>query len=128
MIESFGYSFLEKQPFYFPMPAWKFNNRIAPFDTTTFEGVFPFMTSRFGKKIPTDLIMRVDRMWDVTCNNEVLNSTHKLGTINLKLDIDIEAKLVYDNSGVNKSVGHIEAHQTEFVTRIIQVNTTNFTV
>ncbi len=67
-------------------------------------------------------------MWDVTCQNEVLNSTHKLGTINLKLDIDIEAKLVYDNSGVNKSVGHIEAHQTEFVTRIIQVNTTNFTV
>jgi len=67
MIESFGYSFLEKQPFIFPMPAWKFNNRIAPFDTSTFEGVFPFMTSRFGKKIPTDLIMRVDRMWDVTC-------------------------------------------------------------
>jgi len=127
MLESFGWAFLEKEPFAHTLTAELCNNNIAPFDTTTFEGVFPFLTSRFGKRIPTDLTLKVRRVWDVNCTEDSLNSTHKIGHIGLNLDLEIEPKLVYP-SGVNKTVGYAEFKKTELDVRITQVNQTNFTI
>jgi hypothetical protein len=76
------------------------------------------MTAKLGKKVPADLVVRLDNVYDIDCESEVINSTHKIGHIRIRLDIDIEAKLFYD-SGVNKSAGHIECKKTELMARII---------
>ena len=100
------------------MEASVLDNSIAPFDTNTFEGIFPFLTSRFGKKIPSDLVLRVKRVWDVTCKEDERNATHKIGRISMKMDLETECIVIYP-TGVNKSVGYAEYKQTEFDTRII---------
>jgi hypothetical protein len=38
---------------------------IAPFTTTTFEGVFPYLTSKYGTDIPIDLLLKVKRVYDI---------------------------------------------------------------
>jgi hypothetical protein len=133
MMESLAWAFLEKHPFSYRMEASVLDNSVAPFDTSTFEGIFPFLTSRFGKKTPTDLVLRVKRVWDVTCKEDERNTTHKIGRISMKMDLETECIVIYPKSeihpkGENKSVGYAEYRQTEFDTRIIQVNMTNFTV
>ena len=107
MLESFGYAFLEKKPFSYTLEAKKINSPIVPFDSSTFEAVFPFLTSRFGKKIPTDLVLNVSRVWDVNCTEDWKNSSHKIGKISLKANIEVEGILKY-LSGVNKSIGYTE--------------------
>jgi hypothetical protein len=87
MLESFGYAFLEKKPFNYTLEATKVVNVVAPFESTTFEAVFPFLTSRFGKKIPSDLDIRVTRVWDVNCTEDGSNSSHKIGHISLKANL-----------------------------------------
>lgn len=132
-MESLAWAFLEKQPFSYRMKASVLDNSIAPFDTNTFEAVFPFLTSHFGKKIPTDLVLRVKRVWDVTCKEDERNTTHKVGRISMKMDLETECIVIYPKGvdhpkGENVSIGHAEYRQTEFDIRIIQVNLTNFTV
>ena len=100
---------------------------IAPFDSSTFEAVFPFLTSRFGKKIPSDLVLKVTRVWDVNCTEDERNSSHNIGHISLKANVEAECILKYP-SGVNKSVGFADFMQTEADIRFSQVNMTNFTM
>ena len=107
LLETFAATFLEKKPFVYELKAWKLNNRVAPFTTTTFEAVFPFLTSRFGKAIPMDLIMKIKKVYDVECfadNGNVTDNSTYQGMISLKLDIDCEGKIVYPN-GINKTIG-----------------------
>jgi hypothetical protein len=66
-LEQTARAFLEKQPFKYNMPAWNFNNSVAPFETTTFEGIFPFMSSRYGKRNPTDLLFSIFKVYDIKC-------------------------------------------------------------
>ena len=80
------------------MEASDLDNSVAPFDTNTFEAVFPFLTSRFGKKIPTDLVLRVKRVWDVNSKEDKRNSTHKIGSIHMKMDLETECILIYPKS------------------------------
>jgi hypothetical protein len=133
MMESLAWAFLEKQPFSYRMEASVLDNSIAPFDTNTFEAIFPFLTSNYGKKIPSDLVLRVKRVWDVACKEDERNTTHKVGRISMKMDLETECIVIYPKGvdrpkGENISAGHAEYRQTEFDIRIIQVNMTNFTV
>jgi len=78
LLESFTYAFLEKVPFNYRLTAASVigQNPVAPFETNTFEAVFPFLTSRFGKKIPTDLDIKVRRIWDVNCTEDERSDIH----------------------------------------------------
>ena len=72
-------------------------------------------------------------MWDVTCKEDERNTTHKVGRISMKMDLETECVVIYPKGvdrpkGENISAGHAEYRQTEFDIRIIQVNMTNFTV
>jgi len=57
------------------------------------------------------------KIWDVNCTEDINNSTHKIGKISLKLNLEIEPILIYP-TGVNKSIGFGEFRNTEFDTRI----------
>jgi hypothetical protein len=127
MLESIFIAALEKQPFVYRMRGHNLFNSVANFTTTTFEGVFPFLTKHYGKEVPSDLVIKINRVWDVDCKEDEKNVTHKIGFIKMKLDIDIECIVVYPN-GVNKSVGYTELMETRFSTNITQLNMTNFTV
>ena len=83
------------------------------------------MTSRFGKKIPSDLVLRVTRIWDVNCTEDSKNESAKIGKISLKGNVEAECILKYP-SGVNKSVGYVEFRQTEVDARFKQFNMTKF--
>ena len=95
------------------MLAAKLANPIAAFETNTFEGVFPFLTSRFGKNVPTDLILKIKKIYDINAYSEdsdeipIENDKIKTGMLSLSIDIDAEIRLNYPG-GVNKSVGHAE--------------------
>lgn len=69
-METFFHAFLEKKPFVMPLYAAELNNKIAPFNTDTFECVFPFMTARFGRNVSTDLMLKARRIYDVETINE----------------------------------------------------------
>jgi hypothetical protein len=127
LLESIFTAFLEKTPFVHRMRGHDFFNSVANFTTTTFEGVFPFLTKNFGKYVPADLVINVKRIWDVQCKEDERNETTKIGYIKMKLDVDIECIVVYPD-GVNKSAGYAELKETRFSTNITQRNMTNFTV
>lgn len=65
LLESFAGAFLEKKTLNFELLATKLNNPVASLDTNTFEGVFPFLTSKFGKNVPTDLILKIKKIYAV---------------------------------------------------------------
>ena len=67
LLETFLATFLEKKPFIYELKAWKLNNKVAPFTTSTFEAVFPYLGSKFGKHIPMDLILKILRVYAVEC-------------------------------------------------------------
>ncbi len=77
VIESFAGAFLEKKPLGFDLLAQKLNNPVATFETNTFEGVFPFLTSKFGKNVPTDLILKIKKIYAVQTSDD--NSTFENG-------------------------------------------------
>jgi hypothetical protein len=64
-LETLFYSALEKGPLVIPLYAADLNNEIAPFTTDTFECVFPFMTSRFGRNVSTDLMLKINKISEV---------------------------------------------------------------
>jgi|Laugresu1bdmlbdd_1035124.scaffolds.fasta_scaffold97511_1 hypothetical protein len=100
------------------MPAWDFNNSVAPFETTTFEGIFPFMSSRYGKRNPTDLIFSIFKLYDIKCyDGNSTNSTDRSGFIEAKMYIEAEAKLQYQKNN-NYSIGHAEFHDTKLKVQI----------
>ena len=111
LLDTVAAAFLEKQPFKYELEAAKLPNPIAPFTTTTFEGVFPYLTSRFGKDIPTDLMLKVKRVYDIEAfaddqDNDLEDITSR-GVLKLKTDVECEGKLVYPG-GLNKTVGYAE--------------------
>jgi hypothetical protein len=65
LLNTFTAAFLEKEPFSRELISWQLRNPIAPLTTSTFEPVFPFLTSRFGLDIPTDLNLKVKRIYDI---------------------------------------------------------------
>lgn len=131
MLDTFAAAFLEKQPFKYELQAAKLTNPIAPFTTTTFEGVFPYLTSRFGKDIPTDLMLKVKKIYDIEAfaddqdsDNEDITSR---GVLKLKIDLECEGKLVYPG-GLNKTVGFAEWNEAILKVNITQANGTVFKI
>ncbi len=107
-LETLFYSIFEKGPVVIPLYAKDLSSSIAPFTTDTFECVFPFMTSRFGRNVSTDLIMKIRKIHDLQTKEEGKKGVlSKNGTIEMKLDIDLEAMMLYPE-GVNKSAGTVE--------------------
>lgn len=76
LLETFLATFLEKKAFVYELKAWKLNNKVAPFTTSTFEAVFPYLTSRFGKAIPMDLILKIKKVYGVECFADKSNITN----------------------------------------------------
>jgi hypothetical protein len=129
-LETFTAAFLEKKPFEAELLASKLANPVATFETNTFEGIFPFLTSRFGKNVPSDLIIKIKRIYDVQAyadNSNVTDNSTFQGMISVKIDIDCEVRVNYPG-GVNKSIGHAEWQQTVLKVNIIQSNGTIFKV
>ncbi len=88
--ESFGNAVLEKTPFEFTLPAWDYNNKVVPFETSSFEIIFPYLTRNYGR-VPADLNLKFKRLWDVRAREENgTRSDYKAGKISMKLDIDID--------------------------------------
>jgi hypothetical protein len=57
---------LEKEPIQIDLNQPEvMNNPIAPFTTTTFEALMPFLTSRFGKNIPAELHLKIKHIEDI---------------------------------------------------------------
>lgn len=76
------------------MPAWDYNNKIVPFDTSTFEAFFPYLTRNYGKKVPADLIIKFKKLWGVKSMEEAATSSdYKAGRISMKLDIDVDIQI-----------------------------------
>ena len=95
-------------------------NPIAPFTTTTFEAVFPFLTSRFGMDVPTDLTLKLKKIYEIEAfeddyDNDDIDITSK-GILKLKADVECEGKLIYPG-GLNKVVGFAEWNEA-----IVKVN------
>lgn len=131
LLDTFAAAFLEKQPFKYELQAAKLNNPIAPFTTTTFEGVFPYLTSRFGKDIPTDLMLKVKKIYDIEAfaddqDNDEDDITSK-GVLKLKIDLECEGKLAYPG-GLNKTVGYAEWNEAILKVNITQANGTVFKI
>lgn len=83
-LETFLATFLEKKPFVYELKAWKLNNKVAPFTTSTFEAVFPYLSSKFGKHIPMDLILKIKKIYAVECfahNGNTTDNSTSVGMI-----------------------------------------------
>ena len=115
-------AFLEKVPFTKELLYSQLNNPIAPFTTTTFEGVFPYLTSRFGKDIPTDLMLKVKKIYDIEAvsDNKGISDydiTSK-GILKAKIDLDCEGRLNYPG-GIQKNVGYASWNEAVLKVNII---------
>lgn len=111
MLDTFAAAFLEKEPFKYELVSANLTNPIAPFTTTTFEAVFPYLTSRFGMDVPTNLLLKVKKIYDIEAfaddqDNDNVDITSR-GVLKLKADVECEGKLLYPG-GLLKSVGYAE--------------------
>lgn len=88
-------AFLEKEPYSQELLYKALNNPVAPFTTNTFEAVFPYLTKRFGKNIPTDLILKVKKIYAIECKDDGIKGRTKQGTIEMKADLELYPRLIY---------------------------------
>ena len=101
-------------------------NPIAPFTTTTFEALLPFLTSRFGKNIPAELHLKIKKIKEINLSEDLAKDKNKkTGTINLKADLDCECVLKYP-TGEMKNVGYADLRDIRFSLNITQINMTHF--
>lgn len=111
MLDTLAAAFLEKEPFKYELKADEIVSPIAPFTTTTFEGIFPFLTSRFGVDVPANLLLKVKKVYDIEAfgdkKDDDTDEITSRGVLKLKADVECEGKLVYPG-GVIKSVGYAE--------------------
>ena len=86
----------------------------CPFVSDTFEAIFPFLTSRFGKNVTTDVIFGVHNITQFTAftanKTDINNET---GRFIASGYVDAQVTLRYDD-GRNVSVGTAEFHDTKF--------------
>jgi hypothetical protein len=119
-LNTFTAAFLEKNTFNRDLLYHQLINPIAPFTTSTFEPVFPFLTSRFGLDIPTDLTLKVKKIYDIEAipdgnNNGKDDDITSKGILKAKIDLDCEGRLNYPG-GVSKNVGY--ASWSEAILRV----------
>ncbi len=111
MLNTFAAAFFEKQPFEYTLKAANLSNPIANFTTTTFEPVFPYLTSRFGMDIPTDLTLKVMRVYGIEAFADDMdgdkNDITSKGVLKLKTDVQCDLTLLYPG-GLVKKVGYAE--------------------
>jgi hypothetical protein len=106
-------------------------NPIAPFTTTTFEAVFPYLTSRFGFDVPTNLLLKVKRVYEIEAfaddsDKDNIDITSK-GVLKLKADVECEGKLLYPG-GLIKNVGYAEWNEATVKINITQAKGTIFKI
>jgi hypothetical protein len=107
-LESFFLAFLEKEHIEIDLDQPEvMENPIAPFTTTTFEALMPFLTLHYGKNIPAELHIKIKSIRDINCSEGKKDKDKKTGNINLKADLDCECVLKYQN-GRKASVGHAD--------------------
>ena len=91
LLNTFAAAFFEKEPFEYVLRSANLSNPIANFTTTTFEPVFPYLTSRFGMDIPSDLTLKVMRVYGIEAfaddnDGDKIDITSK-GVLKLKTDV-----------------------------------------
>ena len=130
-MDTFAAAFLEKEPFKYELVSANLTNPIAPFTTSTFEAVFPYLTSRFGMDVPTNLLLKVKRVYDIEAfgdNNENDNKDiTSRGVLKLKADVECEGKLLYPG-GVIKNAGYAEWNEAIVKINITQAKGTIFKI
>ena len=98
-MNTFTAAFLEKETFNRDLLYHQLINPIAPLTTSTFEPVFPFLTSKFGLDIPTDLTLKVKKIYDIQAiadGKDVRdNDITSKGILKAKIDLDCEGRLNY---------------------------------
>ena len=91
MLDTFAAAYLEKKPFNFELISALQKIPGVPFTTTTFEPLFPYLTSRFGKDVPTDLILKVKKIYDIEAladdGDNSANSLNSKGMLKANLDV-----------------------------------------
>jgi hypothetical protein len=68
MMNSLARAYFEKNTYSYTIFAEEFppdNETVAPFITDSIEGIFPFVTSRFGKNIGVDIKFVVKKVRDI---------------------------------------------------------------
>lgn len=128
MLDCFAAAYLEKKPFIHEVISALTIVPGVPFTTTTFEALFPYLTSRFGKDVPTDLILKVKKIYDIEAlarSNNSANSLNSKGMLKANLDVECEGRLVYPG-GLIKSVGYARWDNATAKVNISQVNGTIF--
>lgn len=124
MLESMMTAYFEKNTISYTFIAEEYMDIPAPFVTDTMEGVFPFLTSRYGKKIPTDLAITVYNIWGMYAYEENKTDINNMtGRLNAKMYIEGEVVLKYPD-GKKWSAGKVEFQNTNFSTYINQTNQT----
>lgn len=65
-LETMLSTYFKTDPFHYDLLASEYADvTLAPFDSNTLEGIFPYLTSRFGKKVPTDISFQITDAWGV---------------------------------------------------------------
>ena len=131
LLDTFAAAFLEKEPFKYELVSALLPNPIAPFTTTTFEAVFPFLTSRFGMDVPTNLLLKVTKVYEIEAfaddqDGDSQDITSR-GVLKLKADVECEGKLIYPG-GVVKNVGYAEWNEAIVKINITQAKGTIFKI
>lgn len=124
-LESALFAYLDKNPFGYEFLAAEYMDQdVAPFETDTMEALFPFLTTRYGKRVPTDFTFWVRKVWDLHPFEEnKTDSLNQTGRINAKMYVEADVKLRYPD-GRNLSIGKAEFHNVVFSTYLNQTNGT----
>ena len=125
-IDSFLRAYFEKpeQTFYYTLYGVDYQDPPAVFTSDTVEGIFPFVTSKFGHNVTTDIVFGIHNITNFTSftanKTDVNNET---GMFIASMYIEAEAVLRYSN-GTNFSLGFAEFHNSYFSGYITQTNQT----
>ena len=126
-LESIAHAYFQKNIFTYTIEANTSTgqNKIAPFDTNTLEAVFPFITMKFGKKMPTDVTFSVLDLWGVNAfATNYTFATNLTGRIVAHMKIEASAIIRYP-SGESQNLGTAQFHDTVFSAYVNQTNNTN---
>jgi hypothetical protein len=125
MLDSLARAYFEKNDFYYMMVAEEWQDLDpTPINSDTLEAIFPFLTSRFGRKVPCDLKFGVHRVWDVKAfDSNKTDINNQTGRFTAKMYLDAEVTLSYPD-GRKVPLGFVEFHDTNFSAYINQTNQT----
>jgi hypothetical protein len=125
-IDSFMRAFFEKTNQYITYTLYgvDYQDPPAAFVSDTVESIFPFVTTKFGYNVTTDITFYINNITNFTCyTGNKTDRNNETGIFIADLYLEAEAILAYKN-GTNFSLGFAEFHDVHFSGYINQTNQT----